>query len=115
MSTEPETIAAERLAKLREALESIFKLIDDGDLVRNIEDDADIVHFAKQAARIVQTLKEARAALGQPAPESKAKCAERKQGKYRLVYNKATKRIDKVRNFDGLAVESFDPPEDYTK
>jgi len=34
----------------------------------------------------------------------------RAKGKYRLVYNKATKKIDKVSNFDGLAVESFDPP-----
>lgn len=32
--------------------------------------------------------------------------------KYKLVYNKETKRIDKIRNFDGLCVESFDPPED---
>jgi hypothetical protein len=36
----------------------------------------------------------------------------RKQGKYRLVYNKATKKIDKVSNVDGLVAESFDPPHD---
>ena len=36
-----------------------------------------------------------------------------RMGKYRLVYNKATRKIDKVSNFDGLAVESFDPPEQY--
>ena len=36
----------------------------------------------------------------------------RAQGKYRLVYNKQTRKIDKVSNFDGLAVESFDPPKD---
>lgn len=29
---------------------------------------------------------------------------------HRLVYNKATKKIDKIRNYDGLCVESFDPP-----
>ena len=34
----------------------------------------------------------------------------RRPGKYRLVYNKTTRKIDKVRNYDGLAVESFDPP-----
>lgn len=32
--------------------------------------------------------------------------------KYKLQYNKITKKIDKVRQFDGLAVESFDPPEE---
>ena len=30
--------------------------------------------------------------------------------KHRLAYNTITKRIDKVRNFDGLALESFNPP-----
>lgn len=28
----------------------------------------------------------------------------------RLVYNKFTKRIDRVRNFDGLVMDSFEPP-----
>jgi len=35
--------------------------------------------------------------------------AERKDGQRRLVYNKATKRIDIVRP-DGLVTDSFDPP-----
>lgn len=37
----------------------------------------------------------------------------RSTGKFRLVYNKATKRIDQVSNFTGLAVDSFDPPTDW--
>lgn len=36
----------------------------------------------------------------------------RSKEKFRLRYNKATKKIDKVRLFDGLAVESFEPPEE---
>lgn len=35
---------------------------------------------------------------------------ERRPGKMRLVYNKATKRIEKVSTVDGIVVESFDPP-----
>ena len=31
----------------------------------------------------------------------------------KLVYNKITKRIDKVRTHDGLVLESFEPPCDY--
>lgn len=52
-----------------------------------------------------------------PAPKPRtgdrpAVAAPRRQGKYRLVYNKVTKQIDKVSNVDGLVAESFDPPED---
>jgi len=45
-----------------------------------------------------------------PAAPSAREVFERRSGKCRLVYNKATKQIDMVRN--GLAVESFDPPEE---
>src|SRR5437899_4797372 len=47
-----------------------------------------------------------------PKSPAKEQPGERHQGKYRLVYNKVTKKIDKISNFDGLAVESFDPPTD---
>ena len=48
-------------------------------------------------------------------PDSPARVAEdgqdsRRKGKYRLVYNKATRKIDKVSNLNGLVAESFDPP-----
>jgi hypothetical protein len=59
------------------------------------------------AKRVAQWL----AVLDAPRPEA-APSNERRPGKYRLVYNKATKRIDKVSNVDGLVAESFDPPED---
>lgn len=35
--------------------------------------------------------------------------------KYRLVFNKLTKKIDKIRNYDGLVVDSFNPPEELLK
>lgn len=35
----------------------------------------------------------------------------RREGKYRFVYNKASRKIDRVRNFDGLVMDSFEPPE----
>lgn len=43
-------------------------------------------------------------------PENTSGDDGRAKGMYRLVYNKTTKTIDKVRR-DGLVVESFDPPE----
>jgi len=39
------------------------------------------------------------------------KCEGRKQGNKRLVYNKATKKIDVIAS-SGIVMESFDPPED---
>ena len=34
------------------------------------------------------------------------------QGSHRLVYNRATRKIDVVRSVDGLVLNSFDPPEE---
>ena len=48
------------------------------------------------------------AALSRPAQDGERKIISR----VKLVYNKETKTIDKVRQIDGLVLESFNTPED---
>lgn len=52
--------------QLSEALRGLFKLLDDGDLVRNIEKDGDVVFFMRQGMRITKALKAAQEALEAP-------------------------------------------------
>lgn len=54
-----------------------------------------------EAADLIDKLQLERAASAQPGTV---------KARTRLIYNKTTKRIDKVR--DGLVIESFDPPEE---
>jgi hypothetical protein len=48
---------------LADALEAVWKLIENGDLVRNIENDGDGPTFVTQAMSITVSLKKAQAAL----------------------------------------------------
>lgn len=48
---------SEKLQYAKAAIREIFKLLDDGDLVRDTSRDGELEHFAQQGLRIVVALK----------------------------------------------------------
>ena len=59
MSNEPDN------ETIRKALEGLYKLVEDGDLVRNITKDDDFVYFAHQGIRITKAIGAVQAVLAQ--------------------------------------------------
>ncbi len=63
----------EKEEQLHKALNALYQLVEDGDLVRNTDADKDFMKFTKQGIKLIEALKLASDALGRenlyPEPE----------------------------------------------